>query len=46
MNLQELDQLIAAIPKDDQEMITFYNNKRKELVAEIQAEINKLLRSA
>lgn len=44
MNLQELDVLIKAIPKDDTEMINFYLSKRKELVKEIMIEIGKTLK--
>lgn len=43
MNLQELDEFIAAIPKDDTEMIEYYRNKRAALVEEIQTAIDTIL---
>jgi hypothetical protein len=43
LNLAELDELIAAIPADDKEMIAYYLNKRKNLVADISKEINRIL---
>lgn len=43
MNLQELDDLIRAIPSDEPEMLRFYQNMRVDLVAEITAEISKIL---
>lgn len=43
MNLQELDELIEAIPANDTEMINFYKQKRVELVAEISKEIQEIL---
>ena len=43
MNLQELDELIAAIPKDDIEMIEYYTKKRAELAIEVSEAINAIL---
>jgi hypothetical protein len=38
MNLYEIDELIAAIPDDEPEMVEMYQEKRKQLIEEINKE--------
>ena len=46
MNIIELDALIAAIPSDDKEMLYFYKGKRKELMADMSKDVQKIIDEA
>ena len=39
MNLYEINKLIPSIPADEKAMIVFYENKRLELIAEINCDL-------